>query len=327
VAGLIEDYALIGDMQTAALAGRDGSIDWLCLPRFDSPACFASLLGTEDHGYWRIAPAGARPDGRGALPAADGAGSGPAGRAEVTRHYQGDTLVLQTDWRTATGTVGLIDFMPPRDGKSPMLIRIVEGVHGHVDVECDLRIRLGYGQILPWVRRMDGRIVAVAGPDSLWLDTPVTMSGRNMAHHASFRVAAGERVPFTLTWELIQRELTSDGLVRRYQLASGGSDVDGLSGSEGAFLACSFWMVNALHMTGKTDDAHELFERLLSLRNDVGLLSEEYDPRYHRQVGNTPQAFSHVPLVQAALNLDAHEPDHCRRPAGRVTHHGGRGRR
>ena len=129
------------------------------------------------------------------------------------------------------------------------------------------------------------------------------------------------------TVELIQRELTSGGLVRRYELASGESDVDGLSGSEGAFLACSFWMVNALHLIGKTDDAHELFERLLSLRNDVGLLSEEYDPRYHRLVGNTPQAFSHVPLVQAALNLHAHEPEHCRRPAGRVTDHGGRGRR
>src|SRR5215468_12759140 len=87
----IEDYALIGDMQSAALVSRDGSIDWLCLPRFDSPACFASLLGTEDHGYWRIAPAGARPDGRGALAAADGAGAGPAGKAEVTRCYQGDT--------------------------------------------------------------------------------------------------------------------------------------------------------------------------------------------------------------------------------------------
>ena len=129
------------------------------------------------------------------------------------------------------------------------------------------------------------------------------------------------------TVELIQRELTSGGLVRRYELASGESDVDGLSGSEGAFLACSFWMVNALHLIGKTDDAHELFERLLSLRNDVGLLSEEYDPRYHRLVGNTPQAFSHVPLIQAALNLDAHGPEHCRRPAGRMTHHGGRGRR
>jgi GH15 family glucan-1,4-alpha-glucosidase len=125
------------------------------------------------------------------------------------------------------------------------------------------------------------------------------------------------------TVDLIRSELTVDGLVRRYELASGASDVDGLSGSEGAFLACSFWMVNALHLTGKQDDAQELFERLLSLRNDVGLLSEEYDPRYRRQVGNTPQAFSHVPLVQAAVNLAAHQTRHSRRPA----RHGGHGRR
>jgi len=120
------------------------------------------------------------------------------------------------------------------------------------------------------------------------------------------------------TVETIARELVSDGLVRRYQLATGQSQVDGLSGSEGAFLACSFWLVNALQMIGQEDRAQELFDKLLSLRNDVGLLSEEYDPRYGRQVGNTPQAFSHVPLIQAALNLAAHEPDHCRRPAGRT---------
>jgi len=610
VAGRIEDYALIGDMQTAALVGKDGSIDWLCLPRFDSPACFTRLLGTDDHGHWSICPAG------------------QPGDAEVTRHYQGDTLILQTEWRTATGTVRLVDFMPPRDGKAPVLVRIVEGVHGHVDMECTVRLRLGYGAILPWVRRRDGRICAVAGPDSLWLDTPVTLTGRNLAHQASFRVAAGDRVPFVLTWrpshegeperadppaelalttrfwrdwafrctyagphreavvrslitlkaltyaptggivaaattslpediggvrnwdyrycwlrdatitleallrtgyteeaaawrdwlqraiagdpkdvqimysvtgerrlaeweaewlpgyensapvrignaavgqrqldvygevidalsmgraagigfdrhawslqrallgfleknwdqpdegiwevrgprrhfvhskvmawvafdracraateglpgsgdhwrelagkihdevcahgyngkrgaftqyygsdeldaavllipevgflpaddprvvstvETIARELVSDGLVRRYQLATGQSQVDGLSGSEGAFLACSFWLVNALQMIGHEDRAHELFDKLLGLRNDVGLLSEEYDPRYGRQVGNTPQAFSHVPLIQAALNLAAHEPDHCRRPAGRAAT--GRGQR
>jgi GH15 family glucan-1,4-alpha-glucosidase len=603
VAGLIEDYALIGDMQTAALVGKDGSIDWLCVPRFDSPACFTRLLGTDDHGHWSICPAG------------------QPGDAEVTRHYQRDTLILQTEWRTATGTVRLVDFMPPRDGKPPAVVRIVEGVHGHVDMECTLRLRLGYGAILPWVRRRDGRICAVAGPDSLWLDTPVTLTGRNMAHHASFRVAAGEHVPFVLTWrpshedeperadpaaelgqttrfwrdwafrctyegphreavirslitlkaltyaptggivaaattslpediggvrnwdyrycwlrdatitleallrtgyteeaaawrawleraiagdpkdvqimysvtgerrlaeweaewlpgyensapvrignaavgqrqldvygevidalsmgraagigfdrhawamqrallgfleknwdqpdegiwevrgprrhfvhskvmawvafdracravteglpgpgdhwreitgkihdevcthgynekrgaftqyygsdeldaavllipevgflpaddprvvstvETVAGELVSDGLVRRYELASGQSAVDGLSGSEGAFLACSFWLVNALQAIGHEDRAHELFDKLLGLRNDVGLLSEEYDPRYGRQVGNTPQAFSHVPLIQAALNLAAHEPDHCRRPAGRT---------
>jgi GH15 family glucan-1,4-alpha-glucosidase len=607
VAGLIEDYALIGDMQTAALAGKDGSIDWLCLPRFDSPACFTRLLGTEDHGYWRICP---------------------AGQADTARRYQGDSLILQTEWRTATGTVRLVDFMPPRDGKPPVVVRIAEGVHGHVDMECWLRMRLGYGSALPWVRRRDGRVCAVAGPDSLWVDTPVTLTGRNLTHCASFRVAAGDRVPFVLTWqpshenaprradpgaelaqttsfwrdwasrctydgphrdavirslitlkaltyaptggivaaattslpediggvrnwdyrycwlrdatitleallrtgyteeaaawrawleraiagdpkdvqimygvagerrlaeweaewlpgyensapvrvgnaavgqrqldvygevidalslgraagigfdrhawslqralldfleknwdqpdegiwevrgprrhfvhskvmawvafdrayraagaglpgpgghwrevaakihdevcahgydaargaftqsygsaeldaavllipevgflppedprvvstvEAIQRDLMSGGLVRRYELAAGPSEVDGLPGSEGAFLACSFWLVNALQMIGKEDQAQELFERLLGLRNDVGLLSEEYDPRYQRQVGNTPQAFSHVPLIQAALNLAAHEPGHCRRPAGRAAR--GHGRR
>jgi len=182
VAGLIDDYALIGDMQTAALVGKDGSIDWLCLPRFDSPACFTRLLGTDDHGHWSICPAG------------------PPGQAEVSRHYQGDTLILQTEWRTATGAVRVADFMPPRDGKPPVVVRIVEGVHGHVDMECTVRLRLGYGAIVPWVRRRDGRICAIAGPDSLWLDTPATLTGRNMAHHASFRVAAGGHVPFVLTW-------------------------------------------------------------------------------------------------------------------------------
>jgi GH15 family glucan-1,4-alpha-glucosidase len=120
---------------------------------------------------------------------------------------------------------------------------------------------------------------------------------------------------------VIQRELMTGGFLRRYGLpqSAGGSQsaVDGLAGSEGAFLACSFWLVNALSMIGREDEARALFERLLAVRNDVGLLSEEYDPRYGRQVGNTPQAFSHVPLIQAALNLGSHTPGHCRRPAGR----------
>ena len=189
MAGLIEDYALIGDMQTAALVCKDGSIDWLCLPRFDSPACFTRLLGTEDHGYWGICPA-TGPD----EPAAAGGQPGPV------RRYRGDSLILETEWQTGTGTVRVIDFMPPRDGGSPVLIRIVEGVHGHVDMECTLRLRLGYGSILPWVRRRDGRVCALAGPDSLWLDTPVTVTGRDMAHAAAFRVTAGERIPFVLTW-------------------------------------------------------------------------------------------------------------------------------
>jgi GH15 family glucan-1,4-alpha-glucosidase len=607
MAGLIEDYALIGDMHSAALIGRDGSADWLCVPRFDSPACFAALLGDEHNGNWLLAPTASRvPGGR---------------QSDTVRRYLDGTLILQTQWRTAGGTVRVIDFMPPQSGEAPVLARIVEGMAGAVEMECVLRVRFGYGKVLPWVRRIDHSIVAVAGPDSAWLRTPVKMIGHNMAHEASFTVRAGDRVPFVLTWtpshlgappvtdadkalastrefwadwvarctyhgqyrdavvrslitlkaltyaptggivaapttslpediggvrnwdyrycwlrdatitleallrtgytseasdwrewlgraiagdpgdvqimygvagerrldewvadwlpgyegsvpvrignaavdqrqldvygevidaitlgseaglrfdkhtwslvrallrfleknwsrpdegiwevrgpqrhfvhskvmawvafdrairlaelgrpgaeerwrtardrihaevcelgydtergtftqyygsteldaavllipevgflppddrrvvstvRTIQRELVRDGLVLRYSqplaAASGGqADVDGLPGGEGAFLACSFWLVNALHMIGEYDQAVELFERLLGLRNDVGLLSEEYDPRYGRLVGNMPQAFSHMPLIQSALNLDSHAGHHCRR--------------
>jgi GH15 family glucan-1,4-alpha-glucosidase len=606
----IEDYALIGDMQSAALISRDGSVDWLCLPRFDSPACFAALLGTERNGYWRVAPRGA--------------GGNPLGGFEVTRRYQGDTLILETDWTTPTGRVRVTDFMPPRDGQTPVLVRNVQGLSGSVEMDCEFVVRFGYGQVVPWMRRMDGDLLGVAGPDSVWLATPVPLTGHGFAHQATFTVEAGERVPFVLTWmpshvtgcetvdphraetltrrfwtdwvsrctyqgsyrepvvrslitlkaltyqptggivaaattslpedlggvrnwdyrycwlrdatitleallrtgyteealawrawlcraiagdprdvqimygvagerrlaeweadwlpgyadsapvrignaavdqrqldvygevidaltmgrrsgiavdrhswslqrallgflekhwdepdegiwevrgprrhfvhskvmawvafdraasvaggpgrpgpaarwqsirdqihheicdkgysaergaftqyygadqldaavllipevgflppddprvvatvDAIQRELVTDGLVRRYQLADkpgGPASPDGLPGSEGAFLACSFWLANALHLIGRDDDAAALFERLLALRNDLGLLSEEYDPRYRRQVGNTPQAFSHVPLIQAALNLDQHAVAQRRSPARR----------
>jgi GH15 family glucan-1,4-alpha-glucosidase len=137
-----------------------------------------------------------------------------------------------------------------------------------------------------------------------------------------FLPADDERVVSTV--ETIQRELMSGGLVLRYtqQTGQSGEAVDGLTGREGAFLACSFWLANALHMIGRVGEAEGLFERLLSLRNDVGLLSEEYDPRYRRQVGNFPQAFSHMPLIQSALNFDDHAGHHCRRPA-RKAHAGG----
>ncbi len=609
MAGLIEDYALVGDMHSAALIGRDGSADWLCVPRFDSPACFAALLGDERNGHWLLAPTASRvPGGR---------------RGEAVRRYRDGTLILETQWRTAGGTVAVIDFMPPRDGDAPALVRIVEGVEGAVEMECVFRVRFGYGKIMPWVRRIGGAVVAIAGPDSMWLCTPVRLTGHNMAHEATFTVRAGEQVPFALAWtpshlgapqevnaaealsqttqywtdwtarctyhgeyrdavirslitlkaltyaptggivaapttslpediggernwdyrycwlrdatitleallrtgylseasawrewlgraiagdpgdvqimygvagerrldewvagwlpgyegsvpvrignaavgqrqldvygevidaitlgrqaglrfdkhtwslvrallrfleknwdqpdegiwevrgprrhfvhskvmawvafdratraaelgapgaesqwraardrihaevceqgydaergtftqyygsaeldaavllipevgflppddprvistvRTIQRELVSDGLVLRYSqpaagAAGGQADVDGLSGGEGAFLACSFWLVNALHMIGEYDEAVELFERLLGLRSDLGLLSEEYDPRYGRLVGNMPQAFSHMPLIQSALNLDSHAGHHCRRPA------------
>jgi GH15 family glucan-1,4-alpha-glucosidase len=606
MAGLIEDYAIIGDMQSAALVSRDGSVDWMCVPRFDSPACMAALLGDESNGQWRISPT-----------AADGP---PSRRGEVTRRYQGPTLVLETEWRTVGGTVRVIDFMPPRTDEAPVLVRIVEGVAGAVEMECVWRLRFGYGEVVPWVRRIDHAVVAVAGPDSVWLRTPVRLIGHDMAHEASFTVRAGEQVPFVFAWhpshlgpppvvdataalaatrefwttwaglctyngryrdavmrslitlkaltyaptggivaaattslpedlggvrnwdyrfcwlrdatitleallrtghteeasswrewlgraiagdpadvqimygvagerrldewqadwlpgyersvpvrvgnaavnqrqldvygevidaitlgrqaglrfdshtwslvrallrfleknwsqpdegiwevrgprrhfvhskvmawvafdravraaelgspgaekrwrevrdqihaevcekgydakrgtftqyygsteldaavllipevgflpaddervvstvETIQRELMNGGLVLRYSQPTGQSaesGVDGLTGGEGAFLACSFWLANALHMIGRVDDAEKLFERLLTLRNDLGLFSEEYDPRYGRQVGNFPQAFSHMPLIQSALNFDDHASHHCRRP-------------
>ena len=643
--GMIEDYALIGDMRSAALISRDGSVDWLCVPRFDSPACFAALLGNDRHGHWSIAPAAVAeavdnvdevpgPKDRSApQPSRPGAPQAIREGIEVTRRYRGDTLILETDWHTPTGDIRVTDFMPPRDSKPPALVRIVEGLSGSVDVSCVFRVRFGYGQVTPWVRREDSSVLAVAGPDALWLDTPITLTGRSFAHEATFSVMAGERVPFVLTWKpshesapdpvdalqaeaetrkfwdewvarctyqgtyreavirslvtvkaltfqptggivaaattslpedlggvrnwdyrycwlrdatitleallrtgytdealawrawlaravagdprdvqimygvagerrldeweagwlpgyensapvrignaavnqrqldvygevidalslgresgiagdrhawslqrallsflekhwdepdegiwevrgprrhfvhskvmawaafdravravepgmsgpadrwaairdqihqevcekgydpqhgafmqyygssqldaavllipevgflppgdprvvstvrAVQRELMSDGLVRRYQLAEAGPgqvSPDGLPGSEGAFLACSFWLANALHMIGQDEEATELFGRLLNLRNDLGLLSEEYDPRYGRQVGNTPQAFSHVPLIQAALNLDRHAGGHCRAPGAHpadVQRHGKR---
>ncbi len=159
MAGRIEDYAIIGDMQTAALVGVDGSIDWLCLPRFDSGACFAALLGTERHGHWRIAPTTSIAQARG------GSGMKAGTRAgAVSRRYRGDTLVLETRWETASGTARVIDFMPPRDSVHPLaVVRIVEGVHGTVEMDCTLRMRFDYGHVVPWVQRSDGRISA-AGP-------------------------------------------------------------------------------------------------------------------------------------------------------------------
>jgi len=581
----IEDYALIGDTHTAALVSRSGSIDWLCLPRFDSAACFAALLGDERQGRWLIAPAG------------------PV--SAVRRGYQGDSLVLETEFHTPDGVVRLVDCMPPRQ-RDPDVARVVEGVRGRVPMRMELVIRFDYGSIVPWVRRQGGALHAIAGPDSVWLRTPVEVRGENFRTLAEFTVDEGERVPFTLTWhashmpsprridpiravddttgwwsewasgitykggwrdaviralltlkaltyqptggivaapttslpealggvrnwdyrycwlrdatftldalmlagldseatawrewllravagqpqqmqilygvagerriteqqldwlpgyeqsrpvrtgnaavnqfqldvygevmdalylarrvglqydetawdlqralmdflesnwrepdeglweirgprrhfthskvmawvamdravkavdlqqlegpvqrwralrreihdevcdqgfdaernafvqfyggsqldasllmiplvgflpatdprmrgtvEAVQRELSVDGLVLRYH-PEGSADVDGLPPGEGAFLACSFWLADNLALMGRQREAREQFERLLSLRNDVGLLAEEYDPRSGRQLGNFPQAFSHVPLVNTASHL------------------------
>ncbi|MFD7121113.1 glycoside hydrolase family 15 protein [Streptomyces sp. NPDC059922] len=583
----IEDYALIGDLQTAALVGRNGSIDWLCLPRFDSAACFSALLGGEENGHWRLAPTG--------------------GRTCTRRAYVGDSLVLESVWETRTGTVKVTDFMPQRD-RAPEIMRIVEGVSGSVDMSATIRLRFDFGSVVPWVRREGAHHVAIAGPDSVWLrsEPSVKTWGQHYSTRSSFTVGAGEKVAFVLTWhpshkprpprvdphvalarsledweswagrcryhgphraavirslitlkaltygptggivaapttslpeelggvrnwdyrycwlrdstlvleallsvgyleeaaawrdwllravagdpadlqimyglggerrlpenelpwlrgyansapvrtgnnavdqlqldvygevmdslnvartaglpaqphawnlqlsllgyleskwrepdeglwevrgprqhfvhskvmawvaadravrtlednpslsgdvgrwramrdevhrevcergfdaerntftqsygsadldaatlliprvgflppddprvvgtvDAVRAELGHGGLLRRY--SSTGPSVDGLPGGEGTFLVCSFWLVDALHMTGRTEEATELFERLLALRNDVGLLAEEYDPVARRQLGNYPQAFSHIGLVVTALTL------------------------
>ncbi len=186
MAGRIEDYALIGDLQTAALVGRDGSVDWLCLPRFDSPSCFAALLGERRHGAWRLAPAGA---------------------AEcAARRYRPDSLVLVSEWHTPEGRVRITDFMPQRgtDGRRPpQLVRIVEGLEGAVPIHGELRLSFNYGRINPWVRRTGHHRVAVAGPDSAWLRVPpgVHTYGADGATVSEVTVTAGRRVPFVLTWQ------------------------------------------------------------------------------------------------------------------------------
>ena len=175
----IEDYALIGDLQTAALVGRDGSIDWACFPRFDSGACFAALLGTPEHGRWALAP---RVD-----------------HWETGRRYRPRTLVLETEWETDTGAVRLIDFMPPR-GEAPDIVRIAEGLRGEVEMSSELVIRYDYGSQIPWVRRVDDGRLAVAGPDALSFRTPVEHRGENMRTIGEFTVREGDRIPFVLTW-------------------------------------------------------------------------------------------------------------------------------
>jgi GH15 family glucan-1,4-alpha-glucosidase len=174
----IEDYALIGDLQTAALVERGGSIDWLCFPRFDSGACFAALLGDAGNGRWLLAPVG-------------------EGRA--SRRYLNDTLVLETTWTTPDGVVRVFDFMPPR-GKAADVVRIVEGVQGSVRMRSELAIRFDYGQIVPWVRHVDDVRLAVAGPDALAFRTPAPTRGENMQTISEVTVEEGERVPFVLTW-------------------------------------------------------------------------------------------------------------------------------
>jgi len=175
----IEDYALLGDLHTAALVSTAGSVDWLCLPRFDSPAAFASLLHNNDAGHWTLTPAG-------------------AGTC-TARRYAGNTLVLHTDWVTADGAVRVIDFMPPREG-TPHLIRIAVGLRGQVPMRSVLRLRFDYGRVVPWVRHEGSRADAIAGPDRVRLMAAVQLDGHDWETMADFTVREGDRVPFVMSW-------------------------------------------------------------------------------------------------------------------------------
>jgi len=175
----IEDYALIGDCETAALVDRNGSIDWLCWPDFSSDACFAALLGTEDNGRWKIAPAG--------------------NGWTTTRRYREHTLILETLFEHADGTIRLVDFMPIRGGNSH-IVRIVEGVRGSLDVRMELALRFDYGRTVPWVTRFDHGVRAVAGPNLAVLHAKVPIHGEDLTTVAEFTVREGERIHFTLTY-------------------------------------------------------------------------------------------------------------------------------
>ena len=187
----IEDYAFLSDTASAALVARDGSIDWLTFPRFDSPACFAALLGDEEHGRWLIAPAG------------------PVRRVE--RRYRPGTLVLETTFHTDAGVVRLTDCMPVR-GDALDLVRRVEGVSGRVPMRMHLTVRFDYGSIVPWVRRRPEGLAMVAGPDGLLLRTAVDLHGEDFSTVAEFTVGKGERVPFELIWHPSHQLPPSDEL-------------------------------------------------------------------------------------------------------------------
>ena len=175
----IEDYAMIGDCKSAALVAKDGSIDWLCWPRFDSEACFAALLGTRDHGRWLIAP---------------------HGEARTTRRYRPDTLILETCFETAEGTAMLVDFMP-RNSPNSTIVRLVVGTRGQVKMHSELILRFGYGAVVPWVSRAEsGALRAIAGPDMVVLHTPVHVRGKDLTTVAEFTIGRGETIPFVLTY-------------------------------------------------------------------------------------------------------------------------------
>ena len=182
----IEDYALIGDMQAAALVGRDGAVDWLCLPRFDSASCFSALVGDERHGRWLLAPAGEV--------------------SSSSRRYRPGTLVLESDFETSEGAVRVIDFMPRRGAGPPRLMRIVEGLKGRVPMRMELSLRPDYGSIVPWVELAPDGVIATAGPDAFRLSTPLPLEVEDGTVRAEFLVVEGARERLALTWHLSYEE-------------------------------------------------------------------------------------------------------------------------
>jgi GH15 family glucan-1,4-alpha-glucosidase len=224
----LEKYGFIGDTETGALVGSNGSIDWLCMPRFDSDACFAALLGDAENGCWRIWPAGDAQAGK--------------------QSYRGETLILETLWETETGVVRLIDCMPPR-GTCPCLIRTVEGVSGRVSMEMQLTIRFDYGVTVPWVRKHGAGLTAIAGPNGLYLQSDVPMHGAGLSTVASFEVSGGEQRSFVLSW-----------------FASAGELPRPISAAEGHAHAATFWKEWVSHCCyeGKWRDA--VIRSLLTLK-------------------------------------------------------------
>src|SRR5919109_516162 len=317
----IADYGLLADCTSAALVDRDGSIDWLCMPHYDSPAVFARILDP-NAGHWAIAP---------------------TGPSTSERRYLPGTLVIETTFTTATGTVRLIDAMAFADGQrghdlgrdAPHeVLRLVEGVSGSVEMAMELAPRPEYGLVSPLFRKEEGGGRTFGGPNQIAVSAGVPVEVEDSTMRATFTVSERDRVGFGLHWasvvsarpmacppdrvaariedtierwrstiEAIAFELTEDGLVLRYRNEAG-LNADGLSGEEGTFAICTFWLVSALAKAGEIERAEALFAQLRSSANDLGLLGEEIDTATGEQLGNFPQAYSHIGFITAAWDID-----------------------
>jgi hypothetical protein len=311
----IEDYALIGNTRTAALAGRDGSIDWLCLPRFDSAACFASLLGDAGQGRWLIRPAEAA--------------------RKVCRAYRPSTLILETEWETHSGRARVTDFMPHWEGRSDV-VRLVEGLSGRVKLRTELMMRFGYGEVVPWVQAFEGGLIATAGPDSVELRTRVPLRGQDFTTKAELDVAEGQQLAFTLAYCPSHRNPpqplaptppapapppggetgagappATDTTRTRFSAPSSPS-------RHSPILSREAWSppppplcpsTSALRATGTIGSAGcgtppspctHCSPRVMSTRPGPGVNG---CCDRHRLLGNFPQAFTHVALINSARNL------------------------